>query len=159
MPSRAKQNFSHEAKSQAEVFLHVVNHSISTFVNQSWKNCTKIHHMSFNHTTSYWSRKTLSIRQKFPMPGITRNYYGFLAWNITQNSWKFFNCGTKFSNSEALIPSSLVVVKLVLVLKLKLWTHLLISRMVEWEEFWLLPIGDFSLWLLCLANLDVEICL
>ena len=54
--------------------------------------------MFFNHTTSDGSRKTESIRQRFLMPGITGNCYEFLAWIITQNSKKFFNCGTEFSN-------------------------------------------------------------
>ena len=54
--------------------------------------------MFFNHTTSDGSRKTESIRQRFLMPGITGNCYEFLAWIITQNSKKFFNCGTKFNS-------------------------------------------------------------
>ena len=32
------------------------------------------------------------------MFGITRNCYTFFARLITQNSRKFFDCGTKFSN-------------------------------------------------------------
>ena len=58
----------------------------------------KIHHMSFNHTTSDGSRKTKSIGQRFPMLRITRNRYGFFSWIIAQDSRKFFYCGTKVSS-------------------------------------------------------------
>jgi len=35
---------------------------------------------------------------KFSLSRITRNCYGFLASIITQDSWKFYNGGTKFSS-------------------------------------------------------------
>ena len=78
--------------------MHIVGHSIGAFVNQPVNNCTKIHHMSFNHTTSDGSRKIESIGERLPMPGITRNRYRFFAWIIAQDGGKFFYCGTKFSS-------------------------------------------------------------
>ena len=98
VPSRAKKKFSHEAWGQAKFFLHIVGHSRSAFVNQPGNNCIKIHHMSFNHITGDGSRKTESIRQKFPMSRITRKRYKFIIWIITQNNGKLFNCGTKYSS-------------------------------------------------------------
>ena len=68
------------------------------FVNQPENNYTKIHHMSFNHTTSDGNRKTENIKQRLPMPRITRNRYRFFAWIIAQDSRKFFYCGTEFSS-------------------------------------------------------------
>ena len=140
--------------------------------------------MTFNHTISNGSRKTERIRQRLLMPGITRNFYRFFAWIIAQNSRKFFNCRTKFNSIKsntwssgsqnftttrrkshliltflrALIPSSLKALKLFLVLKSKLRTHLLISWIVEWEKLWFLAMDDVCLWLLCFTNLYAEIC-
>ena len=101
MPSGAKRKFSHEAQGQAKVFLHIVGHSIAAFVDQPRNNCMKIHHMSFNHTTDSGSRKIESIRQRLPMPGITRNCYRFPAWIIAQDGRKFLNCGTEFNNFKS----------------------------------------------------------
>ena len=102
--SKAKQKFSHEVQDQVKVFLHTVSNSIGAFVNQPRNNCTKIHHMSFNHTTGNGSKKTKSIRQRFSMPRIRGNRYRFFAWIIAQDSGKFFNCQTEFHCSTKEIP-------------------------------------------------------
>ena len=54
--------------------------------------------MSFNHTTGDGSRKTKSIRQRFPMLRITRNRHRFLARIIVKDRGKFFNCWIEFSS-------------------------------------------------------------